>query len=273
MTEKEKKGSGGKTRREFLRDAGLLIGGTTIGSTVLLAACSGDTVTETVTATQTQTATVTSTAAGGTQTVTATTTVGAGQTATVTETATASRFVCPIDGMEFDTLAELQAHFEAEHGGEAAIPGVVTLNVNGDSYLMKVEPEWTLAFTLREKCLLIGTKIGCNRGECGTCTVIMNGMTVYSCMVLAIEANGAIIETVEGLGEPNNLSKVQEKYAEIRGGQCGFCTPGFLMSATNLLRKNASPTMQETKEAVAGHICPCGNMTRIINGIMTAGGA
>jgi len=138
---------------------------------------------------------------------------------------------------------------------------------------MKVEPEWTLAFTLREKCLLIGTKIGCNRGECGTCTVLMNGMPVYSCMVLAIEAGGATIETVEGLGEPNNLSKVQEKYAEIRGGQCGFCTPGFLMSATALLRENANPTMQETKEAVAGHVCPCGNMTRIINGIMTAGGA
>jgi aerobic-type carbon monoxide dehydrogenase small subunit (CoxS/CutS family) len=101
----------------------------------------------------------------------------------------------------------------------------------------------------------------------------MNGMPVYSCMVLAVEAAGATIETVEGLGEPNNLSKVQEKYAEIRGGQCGFCTPGFLMSATALLRKNANPTMQETKEAVAGHICPCGNQTRILNGIMTAGGA
>jgi len=274
MTGKEKKGSGGKTRREFLRDAGLLIGGTTIGSTVLLAACSGDTVTETVTATQT--ATVTSTAAGGTQTVTSTTTVGAGQTATVTETATASRFVCPVDGMEFDTLAELQAHFEAEHAGEAAIPGVITLNVNGDSYLIKVEPEWTLAWVIREKCLLIGTKIGCNRGECGTCTVLINGRafySFYSCMVLAIDVNGATIETVEGLGEPNNLSKVQEKYAEIRGGQCGFCTPGFLMSATELLRKNANPTMQEAKEAVAGHLCVCGNMTRIIRGITEAGGA
>jgi len=167
MTGKEKKGSGGKTRREFLRDAGLLIGGTTIGSTVLLAACGGDTTTETVTATQTQTATVTSTAAGGTQTVTSTTTVGAGQTATETTTVSESRFVCPIDGMEFDTLAELQAHFEAAHAEEGAIPGVITLNVNGDSYLMKVEPEWTLAFVIREKCLLIGTKIGCNRGECG----------------------------------------------------------------------------------------------------------
>jgi len=124
MTEKEKKGSGGKTRREFLRDAGLLIGGTTIGSTVLLAACSGDTATETVTATQTQTNTVTSTVGGATVTNTVTSTVGAGQTATVTETetATASRFVCPIDGMEFDTLAELQAHFEAEQEAKQPFP-------------------------------------------------------------------------------------------------------------------------------------------------------
>ncbi|MFC1866224.1 (2Fe-2S)-binding protein, partial [Chloroflexota bacterium] len=200
-----------------------------------------------------------------------TVTVGAGQT--VTATATETKFVDPIDGMEFDTLAELKAHFDSAHGATGAIPGVITMNVNGDSYLLQIEPEWTLAFVLREKCLLIGTKIGCNRGECGTCTIIMNGKTVYSCMVLAIEADGAIIETVEGLGTPVNLSALQEKYAEIRGGQCGFCTPGFLMSATDLLRKNPNPTLQETKQAISGHLCVCGNMTRIIRGIMEAGGA
>ena len=115
MTEKKKNGSGGKTRREFLKDAGLLVGGTAIGSTVLLAACGGGE-TETITNTVTNTATVTSTAPGGTQTVTSTTTVGAGQTATETETVTTtqteSQFVCPVDGMEFDTLAELKAHFK-----------------------------------------------------------------------------------------------------------------------------------------------------------------
>lgn len=272
MTEKKKNGSGGKTRREFLKDAGLLVGGTAIGSTVLLAACGGG---ETATITDTVTNTVTSTAVGGTATVTdtVTSTVGAGETATVTTTATESRFVDPIDGMEFDTLAELKAHFESAHPAEEGIPGVITLNVNGDSYLLKVDPEWTLAFVIREKCLLIGTKVGCNRGECGTCTVIMNGKTVYSCMVLAMEADGAIIETVEGLGTSNNLSTLQQKFADIRGGQCGFCTPGYLMSATLLLRSNPNPTMQEAKEAVAGHICVCGNMVRIIRGIMEAGGA
>ena len=269
MTEKEKSGSGGKTRREFLKDAGLLVGGTAIGSTVLLAACGGDgeTVTQTVTNTVTQGGGATVTLPGSTVTQT----VGAG--ATVTTTVPETKFVDPIDGMEFDTLADLKAHFDSAHGDTGAIPGVITMNVNGDSYLMQVEPEWTLAFVLREKCLLIGTKIGCNRGECGTCTIIMNGKTVYSCMVLAIEADGAIIETVEGLGTPTNLSKVQEKYAEIRGGQCGFCTPGYLMSATDLLRKNPNPTLQETKQAVSGHICVCGNAVRILRGIMEAGGA
>jgi len=271
MTEKKKNGSGGKTRREFLKDAGLLVGGTAIGSTVLLAACGGEETTKTITQKQTETVTATAGATTMTDTVTSTTTVGAG--ATVTETDTVSKFVCPIDGIEFDTLAELKAHFEAEHAEEGGIPGIITLNVNGKNYTLKVEPEWTLAWVLREKCLLIGTKIGCNRGECGTCTVIMNGRTVYSCMTLAIEANGAIIETVEGLGTPNNLSAVQESFASIRGGQCGFCTPGFLMSATALLRKNPSPTMQEAKEGVAGNLCICGNMTRIIKSIMQAGGA
>ena len=274
MTEKEKSGSGGKTRREFLKDASLLVGGTAIGSTVLLAACGGDGET-TVTKTVTNTSTVTQ---GGGATVTlpgqtVTTTVGAGATVTATETATETKFVDPIDGMEFDTLAELKAHFDSAHGDMGAIPGVINMTVNGESYLLKVEPEWTLSWTLREKCLLIGTKIGCNRGECGTCTVIMNGKTVYSCMVLAVEADGATIETVEGLGTPVNLSTLQEKFAEIRGGQCGFCTPGFLMSATDLLRTNPNPTMQEAKQAVSGHICPCGNMVRIIRGVMEAGGA
>jgi len=118
MTEKKNNGSGGKTRREFLKDAGLLIGGTAIGSTVLLAACGGgEEATKTVT--KTNTATVTSTAPGATQTITSTTTVGAGQTATttLTETQTTTRFICPIDGMEFDTLAELQTHFESAHPG------------------------------------------------------------------------------------------------------------------------------------------------------------
>ncbi|GAI92626.1 unnamed protein product, partial [marine sediment metagenome] len=120
MTEKKKNGSGGKTRREFLRDAGLLVGGTAIGSTVLLAACGGGETTETV-------------------------------TDKFTTTVTESMFICPIDSIEFDTLAELKAHFEVEHPEEPTIEGLITLKVNGNSYLAQVKPEWSLAFVLREK--------------------------------------------------------------------------------------------------------------------------
>ena len=271
MTEKERESSVGKTRREFLKDAGLLVGGTAIGSTVLLAACGGGEET-TKTVTQTQTATVTTTAGATTVTDTVTSTVGAGQTATVTETQTESRFVCPIDGMEFDTLAELQAHFAAEHGEEGGIPGLITLNVNDEIYNLTVDNEDTLAFVIREKCCLPGTKVGCNRGECGTCTVLIDGTPMYSCMILAIEAQGKKIETVEGIGTPVNLSPLQQKFIDNHALQCGFCTPGFLMSATALLRDNPNPTRQEAKEAVAGHFCYCGTMIRVIKSITEAGG-
>jgi carbon-monoxide dehydrogenase small subunit len=259
-----------------LKDAGLLVGGTAIGSTVLLAACGGgETETVTNTVTQTQTNTVTSTAAATTVTDTVTSTVGGGATVTdtVTTTATDSKFVCPIDGMEFDSLAELQAHFQAEHGDTGALPGVITLNVNGNSHVVQVDNEDSLAFVLREKCLLPGTKIGCNRGECGTCAVLMDGRSVYSCLVLAVEAQGHTIETVEGLGTPVNLSKVQQSFVDHHALQCGFCTPGFLIAATELLRKNPNPTAQEAKEAVGGHFCVCGAMPRIIPAIVEAGGA
>ena len=124
MTEKKKNGSGGKTRREFLKDAGLLVGGTAIGSTVLLAACGGEETTKTVTTTATAAAT------------------------TITETVTESKFVCPIDGMEFDSLAELQAHFEATHPVGEGVAGVATLNINGITYMVGIEPDWSLAYTI-----------------------------------------------------------------------------------------------------------------------------
>ena len=246
MTEKEKSGSGGKTRREFLKDAGLLVGGTAIGSTVLLAACGGDgetTVTKTQTVTQ----------------------GGAGQT--VTTTVAETKFVDPIDGMEFDTLAELKAHFDSAHEG-GAMPGVVTLNVNGMDHLLQLKPYWSLAFVLREKLGLPGTKVGCDRGECGSCTVIADGRSVYACTMLAIEAEGMSIVTVEGLSDGINLSPVQQAFYERSAGQCGFCTPGFLMAATALLGKNSSPTRDEVREALSGRVCPCGETHLYIDAVL-----
>ena len=273
MTEKKKNGSGGKTRREFLKDAGLLVGGTAIGSTILLAACGGGE-TETVTNTVTNTATVTSTAPGGTQTVTSTTTVGAGQTATETETVTTtqttSRFICPIDGMEFDTLAELQAHFEAVHGG-VAITGLTTLNVNDTEYVLaNLKPSWSLAWVIRERLGLFGTKTGCNRGECGTCTVIMNGKSVYSCLILAVDSDGAEITTIEGLSDSQNFTGIQKAIWDTDALQCGFCAPGFIMCAQDLLNKNSNPTRDEVREALSGHICTCGNTNQYVEAVLEA---
>jgi len=240
MTEKKKNGSGGKTRREFLKDASLLVGGTAIGSTVLLAACGGGETTKTVTA-------------GG---------------ATVTTTQQTSRFVCPIDSMEFDTLAELQAHYATAHPAEGAIPGIVTLNVNGSNHTVKVEPEWPLSFVLREKLGLVGTKVGCDRGECGSCTIIVDGRSVYACTMLAIESGGMEILTIEGLADGSNLHPVQQLFRDTCTFQCGYCTPGMIMSTVALLDKNPSPTRAQVKEGMSGNLCPCMDYTRIINTIL-----
>ena len=238
MTEKKKNGSGGKTRREFLKDASLLVGGTAIGSTVLLAACGGGETTETTT-----------------------------KTTTITETET--NFVCPIDNMVFDTLAELQAHFAAEHAdGGAAIPGIVTLNVNGRNHIVHVEPDWPLTFVLREKLGLVGTKVGCDRGECGSCTIIVDGRAVYACTMLAIESGGMEILTIEGLADGSNLHPVQQLYRDTCTFQCGYCTPGMIMSTIALLDKHPNPTRAQVKEGISGNCCFCVDYTRIINTIL-----
>jgi len=275
MTEKEKE-TEGLSRREFLKDAGLLVGGTAIGSTVLLAACGSG---ETETVTNTVTDTVTSTAAGGTQTVTSTTTVGAGQTATVTETQTqtqtASKFICPIDSIEFDTLAELQAHFEAEHGGEAAevVQGLLRLTINGTPHYVKAANNWTLAYVLREKLHYMGTKRGCDDGNCGWCTVIIDGRPILSCLALAVQVDGKDILTIEGLAKNNEeLHPLQQAFIDLDALQCGICTPGQIMTAKALLDINPNPTAEEVREALAGVVCRCGSYQNIVAAVLKAAG-
>jgi len=239
MTEEEKKKESGEiSRREFLKDAGLVVGGAAIGSTVLLAACGeGEVTTETV-------------------------------TTTVTETV--SKYVCPYDGQEFNTLSALEAHCEAEHPG-AAIPGLITLSVNGENHQLVVELEWPLSFVLREKLGLVGLKVGCDRGECGACTIIVDGRPVYACTILAIEAEGMDILTIEGLPDGSNLHPVQQLFLENGTFQCGYCTPGMIMSAVALLDKTPSPTREQVKEAISGNLCFCMDYTRIINTILKGG--
>jgi carbon-monoxide dehydrogenase small subunit len=146
----------------------------------------------------------------------------------------------------------------------------ITVTVNGQVELVQVPSNMTLLRMLREKLGLTGTKNGCSAGECGACTVMMNGAPVNSCMVLAVECEGAEIITVEGLAKEGKLDVVQQTVMEEGGIQCGFCTPGVLISARSLLDRNADPTEDEIKEALVGNLCRCTGYERIIKGIQKA---
>ena len=133
----------------------------------------------------------------------------------------------------------------------------ITLNVNGQSYPVEVEPHRTLLAVLREDLALTGTKSNCQAGECGACTVIMGGLAINSCLCLAVHAAGKQIVTIEGLAGPERLHPVQRAFVENAGVQCGYCTPGFIMSAVAFLAGKPDATEAELMEAVAGNICRC----------------
>jgi carbon-monoxide dehydrogenase small subunit len=143
----------------------------------------------------------------------------------------------------------------------------ITLTVNGEKELVDVASHMTLLEMLREKLVLTGTKNGCAAGECGACTVIMNGEPVNSCMVLAVECDGAEITTVEGLAHDGQLDPVQESIIQQGGVQCGFCTPGILISARALLDRNPDPTDYEIRDALVGNLCRCTGYLRIIDAV------
>jgi len=142
--------------------------------------------------------------------------------------------------------------------------------LNGTAYELKVSPSTTLLEMIREDLHLTGTKEGCGQGECGSCTVIMGGKTVNSCLVLAMEADGQEITTIEGLANGEKLHPIQESFVEHAGMQCGFCTPGMIMSAKALLDKNPSPSEKEIREGIAGNFCRCTGYTKIIESISAA---
>lgn len=142
--------------------------------------------------------------------------------------------------------------------------------LNGKPYALKVSPWRTLLEMIREDLQLTGVKEGCGQGECGSCTVIMGGKTVNSCLVLAMEADGQEITTVEGLAKGDVLHPIQEAFVEEAGMQCGFCTPGMIMSAKALLDKNPTPSEQEIREGIAGNFCRCTGYTKIIESIKAA---
>jgi len=146
----------------------------------------------------------------------------------------------------------------------------ITVTVNGTLEVLDVRANMTLLQMLREKMALTGTKNGCGAGECGACTVLLNGEPVNACMVLAAEVDGAEIITVEGLAHDNRLDVVQQAFVDEGGVQCGFCTPGMLISARALLDRNPNPTEDEIREALVGNLCRCTGYTRIVRAIQTA---
>ena len=147
----------------------------------------------------------------------------------------------------------------------------INVTVNGTPHSVDVDDRWTLAELLRDELDLTGTKIGCNRSECGACTVLMDGQPIYSCSQLAVWADGANIQTVEGLARDGELTPVQQAFVVNNGPQCGFCTPGQLMTATALLNGNPSPTADEVKEAMVGNLCRCSNYNAIVEAVVMAG--
>ena len=141
------------------------------------------------------------------------------------------------------------------------------LKVNGQPYNLFVKPKTLLVEVLRDLVGLTGTKRGCNSSSCGACTVMLNGMSVKSCSVLALQANGTEVMTVEGLARGNQLSQLQRAFLDHGAYQCGFCTPGMLMSATALLTENPKPTKQQMKEGIDGNICRCTGYNSIIRAV------
>lgn len=221
--EKEEENGGQLSRRQFLKDAGLFVGGTAVGSMAIISGCSA-------------TKTVTTTVAGG------------GATTTVTVTSPPLTKVV-----------------------EVAPAGQVNLKVNGKTYPVVVDPNWSLAFVLREKLSLTGTKMGCDRGECGTCTILMNGTPVLACMVLACEAEGSEFLTIEGLANGATLHPVQKLFMDNASYQCGFCTPGNIMTTVALYKKYPKPTRAQAREALSGNLCWCIDYTRTLNTIVKGG--
>ncbi len=144
---------------------------------------------------------------------------------------------------------------------------LLRMKINGKDVEVWVKPTWTLLRVLREELYLTGTKKGCEQGDCGACTIIMDNKAVNACLVLALQAQSKEIQTIEGLGTPDQLHPLQKSFIKNNAVQCGFCTPGMLMSATALLSENARPSLEEIKKGISGNLCRCTGYTKIVKAI------
>ncbi|HOW66196.1 MAG TPA: (2Fe-2S)-binding protein [Candidatus Paceibacterota bacterium] len=166
--------------------------------------------------------------------------------------------------------AELQKVDAEKIQGPGPVP--ITLTVNGKKHDLELEPRVTLLDALRNFLNSTGAKEVCDRGTCGACTVLIDGKPVYACMQLAIESQGCSITTVEALAQGNRLSKIQQAFIEEDALMCGYCTPGFLMSATALLQRQPKPTADDVRHACAGNVCRCGTHPRVLKAILKTAG-
>jgi len=173
--------------------------------------------------------------------------------------------------------AALVTRIRGREAGQAGIslPPALThksivFELNRKRVTVEVEPRETLLEVLREKLKLTGTKKTCDRGECGGCTVLVDGQAVYSCLFPAIRADGKEVTTIEGLAEGENLHPVQQAFIEKDGYQCGYCTPGFIMSTVALLNRNPNPSPEEIKSGLSGNLCRCGNYVKISEAVAAA---
>jgi carbon-monoxide dehydrogenase small subunit len=147
---------------------------------------------------------------------------------------------------------------------------IISLTVNGTMYEVAVEPRRTLLELLREDLGLTGTKKGCGIGDCGSCTVLVDGVATLSCLTLAVKIDGRSVETVEGLAKDGKLNRLQQSFVDQGAIQCGFCTSGMLMTATELLRRNPHPDEQEIRKAISGNLCRCTGYQKIVEAIQAA---
>jgi xanthine dehydrogenase YagT iron-sulfur-binding subunit len=223
----------GLNRRSFLKNAGAVVAGGTLGAGLTLS------------------------------------TEAAAAAAVDTTPTTLTSFKCPIDGKDFNTYAALKSHFASAHPGYVQ-PVTTKLNVNGKDREVLIDPHWTLQRTLQFKLGLTGAKQMCDRGVCGSCSVIIDGRVVLSCTTLAVECEGKKIETVEGIAADTRWRALIQSYCKWDAMQCGYCTPGFVVSAKALLDKNPNPSENDCKQALAGNICCCGTYPRHPTAIMEA---
>jgi len=164
-------------------------------------------------------------------------------------------------------VASAAGHLEAAPVASPVLKGgetvPVKLHINGVEHRLLVEPRWSLLFVLREKLGLTGAKMGCGRGECGACTVLLNDEPRYACMTLAVEAEGVKVTTLEGLMNGEQLGPVQQAFVEHDAFQCGYCTPGQIMAAEGLLRANPAPDLEQIRSGMSGNLCRCGAYAHI----------